>query len=55
MFQGDSRMSSGETKEQGLAGESGPRRPYVKPAFSFERVFETAALTCSNKPTNHTS
>jgi hypothetical protein len=22
------------------------RRPYLKPAFRFERVFETSALTC---------
>jgi len=25
---------------------SGPRRPYQKPAFQCERVFETAAVRC---------
>lgn len=34
-----------ETRE--IKGEKGkPRKPYVKPAFVFEKAFETMALSC---------
>ena len=26
--------------------DAGPKKPYVKPSFQHERVFETMALTC---------
>jgi hypothetical protein len=29
--------------------EDRPRKPYQKPAFRFERVFETMALSCGKK------
>jgi hypothetical protein len=44
MIMGDSRMNSREANEG--AEQRSPRRPYVKPAFSWERVFETRALAC---------
>jgi hypothetical protein len=31
---------------QDEASHSKPKRPYVKPAFQHERVFETMALAC---------
>jgi len=40
-----SQAASGETR--GLkALVAKPRKPYQKPAFRFERVFETMALAC---------
>ena len=27
-------------------GSAGPKRPYIKPAFQHEKVFETMALAC---------
>ena len=41
MTKGEGRMNEPETK----VAESG-KRPYVKPEFSYERAFETSALTC---------
>lgn len=42
-------MASGSVLEfdekQTSAGKQS-KRPYIKPAFRFERVFETQALTC---------
>ena len=36
-----------EHANQRVPGESGPRKkPYQKPAFRHERVFETTALAC---------
>jgi hypothetical protein len=32
--------------ETGKGTSSKPKRPYVKPAFQHEKVFETMALTC---------
>jgi hypothetical protein len=59
MIKGDSRMSNPEAETQSERPESpSSRRPYVKPAFSCDRVFETTALTCSTKtgtPKNSTS
>jgi hypothetical protein len=35
-----------ETTERTPGSASPARRPYQKPAFRFERVFETMALSC---------
>ena len=55
-MKGDSRMSNSESDARNEHPE-GPatRRPYVKPAFTFERVFETVALACAARGINHTS
>jgi hypothetical protein len=45
MITGDNGMTNTDAREANVAQES--RRPYVKPAFECERVFETTALTCS--------
>jgi hypothetical protein len=39
-------MNNPETKETTRIAQE-VRRPYVKPAFECERVFETTALTCT--------
>ncbi len=41
-------MESEEEKPQGLEDDAGEpaKRPYVKPAFRHEQVFETMALAC---------
>jgi hypothetical protein len=41
-------MSQNKKHEQESAGDGGnkPRKPYTKPAFRWERVFETMALAC---------
>ena len=44
MTTGDCAMNSREMDFQVDSTE--PRRPYVKPAFSCDRVFETTALGC---------
>lgn len=36
---------AGEGKTDGSA-ETKKKRPYVKPSFEYERVFETMALAC---------
>jgi hypothetical protein len=46
MITGDSRMSNPETNDQKGAARPSPRRPYVKPAFCSEPVFEIKALSC---------
>jgi hypothetical protein len=48
---GVGRLKAGEPSQEGAAAsaQSGPgrsRRLYQKPAFKFERVFETMALSC---------
>jgi len=48
---GVGRSKAGELPqgEGAASGRSGPmrsRRPYQKPAFKYERVFETMALSC---------
>lgn len=41
-------MANQENREEG-------KKPYEKPAFSYERVFETMALTCGKvSPTQGT-
>ena len=37
-------------KTTDTAATVAPRKPYAKPAFSFERVFETTALACWDLP-----
>jgi len=37
-------QSSGETK--GAPAQGGSKKPYRKPEFRYERVFETLALAC---------
>ncbi len=50
MIEGDSRMSNRESNERIEHPERpAPRRPYVKPEFSCEQVFESTALHCPNK------
>ncbi len=42
----DLRQSgAADTKTDGFA-EAKKKRPYVKPSFEYERVFETMALAC---------
>lgn len=48
-MKGDSRMNSRESEAQVEFSERpAPRRPYVKPEFSCEQVFESTALGCTN-------
>jgi hypothetical protein len=35
-----------EPAEKRLIQKQEPRKPYTKPAFRFERIFVTTALTC---------
>jgi hypothetical protein len=35
-----------EESKVSAPGEAAPRKPYVKPAFRHEKVFETMALAC---------
>jgi len=35
-----------ETSDLGRDSASKPKRPYIKPAFQHEKVFETMALAC---------
>ena len=41
-----------ETK---TTGQTSPKKPYQKPEFRFERVFETRALTCGKVQTTQAS
>ena len=47
MTTGDRAMDSRKTDFR--VDPAKPRRPYVKPAFGYERVFETTALACADK------
>ena len=51
MIKGDRRMNKPE--EAGARNEHSEnpaqRRPYIKPEFSCERVFESTALACVNR------
>jgi hypothetical protein len=40
------RPPRAEEAKAGHSGEAPKKRPYVKPAFEHERVFETMALAC---------
>lgn len=46
MIKGDSRMNNRESNQEKSA-QPKTRRPYVKPAFSSEHVFEITALACT--------
>ena len=35
-----------EAKSNSASASPKPKRPYIKPAFQHEKVFETMALTC---------
>jgi len=51
-MKGESRMNSQESDARSERQEQGrpvARRPYVKPEFSCEQVFESTALTCTTK------
>jgi hypothetical protein len=39
-------LPTGEVDSNTQFGSTGRRKPYQKPAFRFERVFETQALSC---------
>jgi hypothetical protein len=43
-------MAAGEPNQRGpmkkTSEQARTKEPYVKPAFRFERVFETSALSC---------
>ena len=39
-------MSDESNKQNGAAGSETKKKPYVKPAFRHEKVFETMALSC---------
>ncbi len=56
MIKGDSRMSNREdnTATSEHSDSSTPRRPYVKPEFSCEQVFESTALGCVGNPVGGT-
>ena len=47
-------MSSFPPKSEGARSDSEQpgkeKKPYTKPGFRFERVFETSALACSKTP-----
>lgn len=42
----DPRQSGAADSKAGGDAKAKKKRPYVKPAFEFERVFETMALAC---------
>jgi hypothetical protein len=42
-----------EPENKGLILKKPARKPYVKPAFRFERVFETQALSCGKVSTQN--
>jgi len=42
----DSERNSIKLAEKDAAPGSGDRKPYSKPSFRFEQVFETMALQC---------
>ena len=48
VFRSEWSMASGSTQpeDKGLIRKSQTKKPYAKPAFRFERVFETQALSC---------
>ena len=50
-------MGMGEKSEKPVEGtgdaskgQTAPRKPYQKPEFHYEQVFETAALACGKTP-----
>ena len=47
MIKGDSRMNNRESSKENVSAQQNPRRPYVKPAFLSEQVFEVSALACN--------
>jgi hypothetical protein len=45
-------MEKREAAEQHESPSSRRKKPYVKPAFRFERTFETMALACGKMESN---
>lgn len=45
----------GEIRAQAQSEPTRRRKPYQKPAFQFERVFETQALSCGKLPGQSTA
>jgi hypothetical protein len=39
-----------EPQQEDSQGRPANKKPYQKPAFRYERVFETMALACSKQP-----
>lgn len=47
------KQNDGKTDDKGTSNAAGSRKPYQKPEFRYERVFETMALACGKiEPTN---
>ena len=42
----DSRQSGAADMKTGGPAKAKKKKPYVKPSFEYERVFETMALAC---------
>ena len=42
----DFRQSGAADTKTGDSAEAKKKKPYVKPSFEYERVFETMALAC---------
>jgi hypothetical protein len=51
MAEDKQRSGQEEDKEKVLAASG--RKPYQKPAFAFEQVFETMALACGKAGSQH--
>jgi hypothetical protein len=47
-------MSKHENNERSPR-ETAPKKPYLKPSFEREKVFETQALTCGKMQSNQSS
>ena len=47
----EDRDRSATAPSTNVEGQARTRKPYVKPAFRFDRVFETTALACGKVTT----
>jgi hypothetical protein len=48
----DTRMKR-QAEEESVRQSEGRKKPYAKPSFRSEQVFETMALACGKKPGSH--
>jgi hypothetical protein len=48
-------METDATEQSQAGSPDPPKKPYQKPAFRFERVFETSALSCGKVQTTQGS
>jgi hypothetical protein len=56
MKQAENKMTNPEAKRTNASADFGAtRRPYVKPAFEFEQVFEITALSCGGTKASFTA